>query len=400
MSLFSTSGDGRGRRYDRRLVRILHTSDWHVGRTIRGRSRAGEHQDVLGEIARVAADRKVDLVLVAGDLFDAATPPPEAERIVYRALLDLANVAPVVMVAGNHDHPSRLQAVAPLLELGRVAVGAVLERPDSGGVIEIPGLPVRVALVPFVSQRAIVRIEDLMTKAAAGHGGDYAERMRSVIELLCEGFTTETVNLVVGHVMVHGGVLGGGERSAHTIFEYSVPALAFPGHVSYVALGHLHRMQRVPGPAPLWYSGSPLQLDFGETQDSKGLLVVDVEPGLPAKVEQVPLVSGRKLVKLVGTIDQVAEQAASHRDAWIQVVLDEPSRAGLAEEVRNLIPGTIDVLVSPSSGVEAPTVGQSRIGRTPRDLFSEYLEHRRIDDPRLLRLFDELLSEVHEPDRI
>ena len=355
---------------------------------------------MLAEIARVAADREVDLVLVAGDVFDAATPPPEAERIVYRGLLDLAEVAPVVMIAGNHDHPSRLQAVAPLLELGRVSVGAVLERPESGGVIEIPGLPARVALVPFVSQRAIVRIDDLMTKAAAGHGGEYAERMTSVIDLLCEGLTTDTVNLVVGHVMVHGGLLGGGERSAHTIFDYSVPALAFPGHLSYVALGHLHRLQRVPGPAPLWYSGSPLQLDFGETQDIKGLLVVDVEPGLPAKVEQVPLVSGRRLVRLLGTLDQVAEQAASFEDAWIQVVLDEPSRAGLADEVRHLIPGTIDVLVSPSAGVEVTAAGPIRIGRTPGELFAEYLEQRKVDDVRLLRLFDELLSEVHEPDRV
>ncbi len=81
-------------------------------------------------------------------------------------------------------------------------------------------------------------------------------------------------------------------------------------------------------------------------------------------------------------------------------MLDEPSRAGLADEVRHLIPGTIDVLVSPSAGVEVPTAGPSRIGRTPRDLFAEYLEQRKIDDARLLRLFDELLSEVHEPDRV
>ena len=92
-------------------VRILHTSDWHVGRTIRGRSRTSEHHEVLAEIAGVAADKEVDLVLVAGDVFDAATPPPEAERIVYRALLDLADVAPVVMVARQPRPPSPSQAV-------------------------------------------------------------------------------------------------------------------------------------------------------------------------------------------------------------------------------------------------------------------------------------------------
>ena len=355
---------------------------------------------MLTEIAGVAGDSRVDLVVVAGDVFDAATPPPEAERIVYRALLDLAEVAPVVMVAGNHDHPRRLQAVAPLLELGRVSVGALLERPESGGVVEVPGLSVRVAMVPFVSQRGIVRVDDLMASGAAGHGGEYAKRMAAIIDLLCTGMTTDAVNLVVGHVMVHGGVLGGGERSAHTIFEYSVPALAFPGHLSYVALGHLHRMQRVPGPAPMWYSGSPLQLDFGEATDSKGVLVVDVEPGLPANVDQVHLTSGRRLVRLEGTLDQVTAEAASHEDAWIQVVLDEQSRAGLADEVRQLIPGTIDVLVAPPSGIESVAAGPSRIGRTPHDLFAEYLEQRGIEDPRLILLFDELLSEAHEPDLV
>ncbi len=354
---------------------------------------------MLAEIAGVAADREVDLVLVAGDVFDTATPPPEAERIVYRALLDLADMAPVVMVAGNHDHPRRLQAVAPLLELGRVSVGALLERPESGGVVELPGLSVRVAMVPFVSQRGIVRVDDLMAFSAADHRGAYAERMASVIDLLCTGMTTDKVNLVVGHVMVRGGNPGGGERPAHTGFEYSVPALAFPGHLSYVALGHLHRQQRVPGPAPLWYSGSPLQLDFGEVADSKGVLVVDVEPELPATVDKVALTAGRRLVRLEGTLDQVTAEAASYGDAWIQVVLDEPSRAGLADEVRHLIPGTIDVLVSRPAGVEPAKTGPTRIGRTPHDLFAEYLEHQKIEDSRLLRLFDELLAEFHEPDR-
>ena len=116
-------------------MKILHTSDWHVGRTIRGRSRADEHRAVLAEIAGIAATEGVDLILVAGDLFDVVAPSAESEQIVFRALLDLANIAPVVAVAGNHDHPRRLEAVAPLLELGRVQVGATLKRPDEGGVI-------------------------------------------------------------------------------------------------------------------------------------------------------------------------------------------------------------------------------------------------------------------------
>src|SRR5687768_293974 len=121
-------------------MKLLHTGDWHVGRTIRGRSRDDEHRQVLSEIARIAGDEKVDLVLVAGDIFDTAAPSAAAEEIVYRALLNLAEVAPVVIIAGNHDNPSRLNAVAPLLSLGRVTVGSTITRPDEGGILDLAGL--------------------------------------------------------------------------------------------------------------------------------------------------------------------------------------------------------------------------------------------------------------------
>src|SRR5680860_969681 len=115
-------------------MRILHTADWHVGRTIRGRSRAAEHLAVLAEITAIARAEAVDLVLVAGDQFDTAAPSPEAERIVYRALLDLAEVAPVVVVGGNHDSAQRLEAVAPLLaacgRLTRCSITACPRRPS------------------------------------------------------------------------------------------------------------------------------------------------------------------------------------------------------------------------------------------------------------------------------
>lgn len=377
-------------------VRILHTSDWHVGRTIRGRSRAEEHRAVLAEIAGVAAAESVDLVLVAGDLFDAAAPTPEAERIVYSALLELAELAPVVLVAGNHDHPRRLQAVAPLLELGRVTVGAFPAPPEDGGVVEPAGLPVRVGLIPFISQRAIVSAADLMGAEADQHGQKYAERLAAVVARLCADLRPDTVNLVVAHLMVHGGVMGGGERSAHTVFDYSVPALAFPGHLSYVALGHLHRAQRIPAPAPVWYSGSPLQLDFGEADDRKVVLVVEAEPGLPAEVREVPLTSGRQMVRLRGTLQQVEAAADQIGDAYLRVELDEPARAGLVDEVRELLPNAVDVVLTRRGEQIDQLPPGTRLGRSPGELFAEYLAQRGVEDRRLLTLFDRLLAEVQE----
>lgn len=374
-------------------MRILHTSDWHVGRTIRGRSRLDEHVAVLAEIADIAATETVDLVLVAGDLFDVAAPTPESERVVYQALLALSEVAPVAVVAGNHDHPRRLQAVAPLLELGRVHVGAFLDRPDQGVVSPLEG--VKVALVPFTSQRAIVKAEQLMSDDPGDHAADYEARMRRVIDSLTAGMGVDTVNLVVGHLTVHGAQGVGSERQAH-IFGYGIAAQSFPGHLSYVALGHFHRQQKVAASAPVWYSGSPLQLDFGEAGEAKGVLLVDAEPGAPARVRNVPLEVGRRLVKLRGTLEQVAGAASESDAAFFQVELDEVARSGLAEEVLRLIPNAVDVRIVAERVPGQADVVAPRLGRQPRELFVEYLKHRSIEDERLVALFEELLEEAYE----
>ena len=151
-------------------MRILHTSDWHVGKTIRGLSRLDEHRRVLGEIASVARDRGVDLVLVAGDLYESAAPSAEAEQVVLRALLDLHDTgAKVVVIAGNHDNPGRFEAIRPLMaELGITVLGHVA-RPEAGGVIEHTtgaGERAHLALLPFCSQRYTVRAAQLMSQEA------------------------------------------------------------------------------------------------------------------------------------------------------------------------------------------------------------------------------------------
>jgi DNA repair protein SbcD/Mre11 len=135
-------------------MRILHTADWHVGKTLRGRSRADEHRAVLGEMAALARDESVDLVIVAGDLFDSAAPTAESEELVYRALLVFTNAgAHVVIVAGNHDSAHRMRAIRPLLSLTRIhSVPFAVSRTD-GGVLDITterAGRARIAVLPFL----------------------------------------------------------------------------------------------------------------------------------------------------------------------------------------------------------------------------------------------------------
>ena len=372
-------------------VKILHTSDWHVGRRIRGRDRSEEHRAVLAELIEIAVSNQVDLTVVAGDLFDASSPTALSEEIVWRALLDLAEVSPVVVVAGNHDSAARLDAVAPLLEMGRVAVVGAPRSPEDGGTVELGEIGVKLALLPFVSQRGIVKAEEIMSSDPDQHAGVFEERLRRIIEKLTRDMTTETVNVFVSHLTVYGALAGGGERQAH-IFGYAIPSSLFPGHLSYVALGHLHRQQKMPHSSAVWYSGSPLQLDFGEVADQKGALLIEASPGLPAKVTAVPLLAGRRLTTIRGTLDEVLARADDVTDAYVKVELVEKARVGLADQVREAIPDAVEVVLESTDPVRRESEPRQKL--KPTEAFHQYLSEKGVEDSRVESLFAELLDEA------
>lgn len=378
-------------------MRILHTSDWHVGKTIRGEPRLAEHTAVLAEITEIAAAEGVDLILVAGDLYESAAPPAEAEALVTRALLGLRAVAPVVVIAGNHDNASRFEAVRPLAAAAGIEVRGRVAPPDAGGVITIDsaaGERARVALLPFVSPRYSVRAAELMALDAGAAAGEYAERLAAIVRALCSDPDPGAVNVLVAHCMVRGGVTGGGERDAQTAFEpYWLSAAAFPPSLSYGALGHLHLAQRVPSGAPVWYSGAPVQVDFGEAGAGKHVLVVDVTATTPAQVREVSLRAGTELRTVTGTIADIEALAATDvGDAWLRVRVEGPGRAGLADDIRAWLGDRVVEVRLLGDRDRAPSSVASRQGRTPHELFDAYLADEEIEDPRLASLFAELLD--------
>jgi exonuclease SbcD len=375
-------------------VKLLHTSDWHVGKRLKGESRLAEHTAVLAEVAQVARDQAVDVIIVAGDVYESAAPPPEAQAVAFQALLELRDTgAKVVVIAGNHDNPHQFEALRPLMAELDITMLGHPARPDEGGIVEHTtrsGERARLALLPFCSQRYIVRAEQLMRGDAADHAGDYAERMRALLAVLTANFADDAVNVVVAHCMARGGKLGGGERDAQTVENYWVSGTAFPP-AHYVALGHLHLTQKIAGPAPIHYCGSPIQVDFGEEGDAKNVLVIEATATTPAKVRAVPLRSGVRLATAEGTLDELRAQAAGFGDAYLRVIAREPARAGLADEVRALF-GDRVVEVRLDSAASASGTRPPRSGRSARDLFSSYLAEEGVDDDRLVALFDRLLD--------
>ncbi len=383
-------------------MRILHTSDWHVGKVLKGRDRHDEHVAVLRSIAQVAKDEDVDLVLIAGDLFETAAPTARAQGLVVRALLALREDGrQVVAIAGNHDNQSLLDAVyRPLLGEAGLYVLGTPKRPDAGGMLALRtrgGEAVNVAALPFLSHRYAVRAAEVLLHEFAEHALDYAQRMSEIVRLLTAGFTGDAVNVVMAHATLLGGRRGGGEREVQTALDYGLPASMFPTAAHYAALGHLHRQQEIDAPCPTFYSGSPLAIDFGEETNEAAALIVTAEPGIRADVRPVPITGGRALRTLRGSLDQVIADGEHAGDAYLRVVLAEPGRAGLGDLVREKLPNALEVMLDEE---HRPRPGgrdgdrPSRAGRSPQELFSDYLRERDIDDPRIQAMFAELLDEI------
>ncbi len=382
-------------------MKILHTSDWHVGKVLKGRDRADEHDAVLRSIVQTARSEDVDLVLIAGDLFESSAPGPKAQGLVMHALLALREDGrQVVAIGGNHDNAALLDNVyRPVLgKLGLHILGTP-KAPDSGGTLRLTtrgGAPVTVAALPFLSQRYAVRAAELLLHEAAEHALDYARRVASMIALLTEQFTPDGVNIVMAHATLLGGRRGGGERDVQTTFEYEVPSGIFPSSAHYAALGHLHRQQEIPAPCPAFYSGSPLAIDFGEEANEPGALIVTAAPGIRADARRVDITGSRPLRTLRGTLDYVIEEGERAGDAYLRVVLAESARAGLGDLVREKLPNALEVQLDEAHRPRPGTHGDkpSRAGRSPLQLFGDYLAEQDVADERVERMFAELLEEM------
>ena len=380
-------------------MKILHTSDWHVGKVLNGQSRVEEQKAVLAEIIEVAQAERPDLVIVAGDLYENAAPTPEATRIVTRALSALRRTgAEVIAIAGNHDNGAALDAVRGWAEAAGITIRGTVRHPEDHvitGVTE-SGEAWRCVALPFLSQRYAVRAIDMFELTGAEANQTYADHLARMLRVLTQGFTPDAVNLITAHLTVVGATVGGGEREAHTIQAYAVPATVFPASAHYVALGHLHRRQSVTAPCPVHYSGSPIAVDFGEEENSPAVLLVEVTPDTPAKVREVPLSKAVPLRTVRGTLSELAELDTG--DAWLRVFVREKPRAGLREEVQQLLPRALQVRIDPDvlpdSGERQ--VRARRTGRSPRELFSAYLAERGHDDPAVTELFDRLYAEVSQ----
>jgi len=392
-------------------VRLLHTADWHIGRDLMGQSRDEDIRAAIEEVVAIARAERPDLVLHAGDVFDGLRPGYDDLRWGVDALRELAAVAPTVVVSGNHDAPALFGLLDRLLGPdSRLRFVDRARPPDAGGLIELPGPRdevIRVAPVPFIhANRIVPLLEDPATWMTS-----YADRVDRVQQALARGLTQgydpgRHVLLLVAHLFVTGARFSTSERPLTVSDVYATHSERLP-QVSYAAYGHIHRPQRLPGAVAGRYAGSLVQLDFGEAGERKEVVIVDAEPGRPARVETRPLSAGRPLRRIEGTLDEIAAVAPSvGRSLCTVVVRTETVTPDLSQRVADLLPDAVLLNVQEdcaATRVSVLTEADTEPDREPTfpELFAGFVAARGTragSAGRVTRYFADLLGAVEQED--
>jgi len=367
-------------------MRLLHTSDWHLGRSLHEAVLLEEQAYALDQLVAMAKEYRPDLLIVAGDVYDRALPPAEAVELLDDTLTRLALDAKVeiLIIPGNHDSAARLSFGSRLLRAQGVTVigklpdsAAPLLRRDEFGPVEIHAIP----YVEPAEARAWLGREDLR-----GHD----EAWRGVLaRLFPEGLSLAGLpadgrpqprRILAAHAFVAGGLEGESERPLSLGGSGAVGADAFTGF-AYVALGHLHRPQRV-GEGPLWYSGSLCKYAFSEAPQKKGALLVDIDGKGAATVQALPFAVRRDVRRVEGLLEDLLHAPPSGgREDYIEAVLaDEMPQLHALERLRAVYPNLLHI--------QRPNLIRATEGRV-----GLRGDHRRLED---LDLFREFLKQVHQ----
>ncbi len=356
-------------------MRLVHTSDWHLGRTLHGVGMLEHQAAYLDHLVELVRAEGVDAVLVAGDVYDRAIPPVEAVELLADALARLSETATVVLTPGNHDSAVRLGFGAALMRPG-VHLRARPEQVGTPVVLDGGGMLVAVYPLPYLDPDAVRDVLGDGEPTARSHQAVMTAAMARVRADL--GGRPGVRSVVMAHAFVLGGAASDSERDIRVGGVDSVPAEVFAG-VDYVALGHLHGAQRLAGGPDqvLQYCGSPLAYSFSERHQRKATALVELGPSGPATVELVPAPVPRRLTELVGPLDALLPQGVGgeHGDDWVRLVATDDRRpADLYARARAAFPHVLSVEHRPVTTAAAPLVAVTP-GRDPVELLVEFVEH-------------------------
>ncbi len=365
-------------------MRILHTADWHVGRQLAGRSFLGDQKRVLTEIAEIARRESVDVVVIAGDLYDRANPGEDAVQVLGDHLEAICRIAPVIAIAGNHDSGPRLDFGRGLLRGGRLHLaGTAFDRPETVCIPDQHG-EVSFHLMPYATPervRAARQDPDIRS---------HADATRARIEAIGDERRDRAV--LVGHLFVTGGQpTESSERDISVGGVSDVPSAVFESF-QYTALGHLHRPHSLGEGRRLRYAGSPIAYSFGEQGGAKSVSIVDLDASGGIEVEEVPLLTAPAVVVRRGAFDELmaslkAECSTADPDGvptLIRVELSDqvpiPDAFG---KLRSVHPGVIELgfdRLAAGSAVAGQHAAEDLRTRSPQDFLTRFFDDARLSE--------------------
>ena len=410
-------------------MKLLHTSDWHIGRSLYGRKRYGEFEAFLTWLAETIQQNEIDALLVAGDIFDTSTPSNRAQELYYRFLCRVAasTCRHVVVVAGNHDSPSFLNAPRELLKALDVhVIGNASDIPADEVLMlcnerSIPELIV--CAVPYLRDRDIrvaeagESVEDKERKLTDGIRNHYAA-VAALAEQKRDKLRTDIPIVGMGHLFTAGGqtVDGDGVRELYVGSIAHVTAGIFPASFNYLALGHLHVPQKVNGSETMRYSGSPLPMGFGEAKQQKSicLVVFDKSEGqrMEAVVQLIDAPVFQQLERVQGDWNDISsrilELSATGSEGWLEVIYDGEQVIGdLRDRLEAAIIGTeMEILRVKNNRIIDRVLRRIDAEETLDDLNEDDVFERCLvahdvpedQRPELLRAYKETLSSLYDDD--
>lgn len=405
-------------------MRVLHTSDWHLGRSLFGQKRYEEFAAFLDWLARILQEKQVDVLVVSGDVFDTGTPSNKAQRLYYDFLRQvyLSPCRHVVITAGNHDSPSMLGASRHILQVLDVHVVGSLPDDPADEIKVLRDAQGKVCLVvcavPFLRDADMRLVEEgesvadkeaKMQEAIRRH---YSQLVAQADQVRMEA-GSDIPLLCMGHLFTAGGrtVEGDGVRELYVGSLAHVPVTIFPPAIDYLALGHLHVPQRVDGREHMRYSGSPLPMGFGEAGQPKSVCLVDFEGRRP-RVELLPVPEFQHLERVSGSMREIVRRLAALRDngssVWLEVIYTGDDLEGsLRQKVEDAVSGSdIRVLKIRNARLQDCQPSLDDTGKNLEELsetevFARCLAVRQIEGEqaeRLMRLYGEILTTMHETD--
>ena len=349
-------------------MRILHTGDWHLGKNLEGASRMDEQELFLNDFVDIVEKNKVDLVIIAGDVYDNSNPPARAEKMFYDTLKKLSKNGErlILVIAGNHDNPERLVAAGPLamehgiimsgtpktvIQCGEYGQHKVINSGEGFIEVEINNEKAVILTVSYPSEKRLNEVLYGEMDSDEDRVKTYGERIKSLFDSLEKNYRSDTINLVVSHLFAMGSEEGGSERSIQLGGSYIVNGSCFPKEAQYIALGHVHKPQIVPGTnKKARYSGSPLHYNKKEINITKKCFIIDVKANEECVVNEIELkvykpIEVWKCESISDAIDKCEENKDRNCWVYLEVKCDRYIREdeikkmkGIKKDILEIIP--------------------------------------------------------------